>query len=108
MSLTQVKEILEKFERDFDPEAVPGLEAVIQYNIKGSDGGNWTIEIKDNQCAITPGIHDQPTVAFQMNGPTWLGLVNKTLNPMVAFTTGRVKITGDKAVGQLIPKIFKV
>jgi len=108
MALTEVKQILEKFERDFDPAAAEGVNAVLQYHISGDGGGDWKIEIKDGTCIIEEGVHDSPTVEFKMAGKTWLGLVNKTLNPMMAFTTGRIRIKGDMTLAQLVPKLFQV
>ena len=108
MALTEVKQILEKFERDFDPVVADGVDAVLQYHISGDDGGDWKIMIKDGTCKIEEGTHDSPTVTYRMSGKTWLGLVNKTVNGTIAFTTGRLRIKGDMALGQLVPKIFKV
>lgn len=108
MALTEVKQILEKFERDFDPNAAQSLNVVLQYHISGEGGGEWQIAIKDGACEIQEGVHGSPTVEFRMAGKTWLGLVNKTLNPMMAFTTGRIRIKGDMALAQQVPKLFKV
>ena len=108
MALNTVKEILEKFERDFDPEAASGVDAVIQYHISGDDGGDWKIAIKDGTCTIDEGVHDDPKVVFRMSSKTWLGLVNKTVNPTMAFTTGRLRIKGDMGLAQQIPKFFAV
>ena len=108
MALTQVKEILEKFERDFDPAAAAGADAVLQYHISGDEGGDWSITVKEGTCNIEAGVHEAPTVTFKMSGKTWLGLVNKTVNPVVAFTTGRVRIKGDMALAQSVPKWFQV
>ena len=108
MPLTEVKQILEKFERDFDANAAEGMDVVLQYHISGEGGGDWNIKIKDGTCTIKEGIHDAPTVMFKMAGKTWLGLVNKTLNPMMAFTTGRIRIKGDMGLAQKIPAIFQV
>lgn len=108
MPLTEVKQILEKFERDFDANAAEGMDVVLQYHISGEGGGDWNIKIKDGTCTIKEGTHDAPTVMFKMAGKTWLGLVNKTLNPMMAFTTGRIRIKGDMGLAQKIPAIFQV
>jgi len=108
MALTEVKQIIEKFERDFDPDAAKGVDAVLQYHISGDDGGDWIITIKDGSCKIEEGTHDSPTVILKMSGKTWLGLVNKTVNPTMAFTTGRLRIKGDMAKAQLVPKIFRI
>jgi putative sterol carrier protein len=108
MELTTVVQIIEKFNRDFDSEAAGGVNGVIQYHISGEGGGDWDIMINDGTFKIEEGIHASPGVTLKMSGKTWPGLVNKTVNPMVAFTTGRLRMTGDKALAQRVPAIFRV
>lgn len=108
MALTEVKQIIEKFNRDFDPEAAKGVKGVIQYHISGEGGGDWNITFNDGTCNIDEGVHEAPNVTLKMSGKTWLGLINKTVNPMVAFTTGRLRLTGDKVLAQRVPAIFKI
>lgn len=108
MALTEVSQIIEKFNRDFDPEAAKGVVGVIQYHISGEGGGDWNICFNDGTCAIAEGVHVSPSVTLKMSGKTWLGLVNKTVNPMAAFTTGRLRVTGDKVLAQRVPAIFKI
>ena len=50
--------IIERLERDFDPEVAKSMDAVIQYPIPGEDGGDYKIMIKDSMLKIEKGIHD--------------------------------------------------
>ena len=37
----------------------------------------------------------QGTMAFQINSTNWIKLINGKLNPVVAFTTGKLTVDGD-------------
>lgn len=106
MDFTEVKQILETFEKDFNVDVSKGLDVVIQYHISGDDGGEWKIKIKDSTCKIDEGIHDSPTVTIHMADKTWLGLANNTINPFLAFTTKKIRVKGDMSLAMQIPKIF--
>jgi len=106
MVLTEVRQIIERLERDFSPEAAEGLDVVLQYHITGKDSGDYKIIIKNGFLKIEKGIHDKPNVIIRMEDEIWLGLFNHTVNPMLAFTSGKIKIKGDFGLAMKVPKIF--
>jgi putative sterol carrier protein len=46
-------------------------------------------------------------VALTMSSETWLGMVNKQINGIQAFMSGKLKLTGDMLLAQRIPDLFK-
>ena len=106
MELTEVRQIIETLERNFDPEVAKGLDVVLQYHISGEDSGDYQIMIKDGTLKIEKGIHDSPTVTIRMADKIWLGLFNNTVNPMLAFTSGKIEVEGDFGLAMKFPKIF--
>jgi len=106
MELTEVRQIIERLKRDFNPEVAEGLDVILQYHISGEDSGDYIIKIKDSTVGIDKGIHGLPNVTVSMADKTWLGLFNNTVNPMLAFTTGKIKVKGDFGLAMKFPKIF--
>ena len=106
MTLTNVKEIFTRMPEVFNPSAAEGLDAVIQYDISGDGGGNWTITIKDGACQVQEGTHDTPSVTLSMSDETWLQIVNKETNGMEAFMSGQLKVSGDIMLAQRIEQLF--
>ena len=106
MALTSVNEIFEKMPEVFNPSAAQGLDAVFQYNITGDQGGNWNVTVKDGSCQVQQGMHDSPTVTLDMSDETWLAMVNKELNGMQAFMSGKLKVSGDIMLAQRIYDLF--
>lgn len=94
-------------ESKFVADAAEGVDVVFQYNITGDGGGEWYAVVKDKTCKVSKGTHDKPTTTIIMDTPNFMAMMNKTLNPMQAYTSGKLKIEGDLMKSQLLEKIFK-
>jgi putative sterol carrier protein len=106
MAFTDVKEVFGKMSEVFNPGAAQGLNAVFQFEITGDGGGNWSVIIKDGACQVKEGTNDSATVTLTMSGETWLGMVNKQVNGMQAFMSGKLKASGDIMLAQRIEQLF--
>ena len=91
----------------FVAEAASGVDVVFQYNISGPGGGEWFVTIKDGACLVDEGTHDGPTTTIKMADEDFLKLMRGELNPMSAFTSGKLRLDGDIMKSQLIEKLFK-
>jgi len=103
---SSVKEIFAGMAGTFNPNAAAGLNAVIQYNIEGADGGNWHVVIKDQKCTVSEGVHSSPTLTMKMADKDWIAMCNGQLNGMTAFMTGKLKTTGDIMLAQRLTTLF--
>ena len=108
MGYTTVRETFEKMPTVFDATRAKGINSVVQYVINGAGGGNWFIELRDGNCRIEEATHESPNVTITMNAGTWLALVNKEINGMQAFMSGKLKAAGDVTLAQKIPLIFQL
>jgi 3-hydroxybutyryl-CoA dehydratase len=108
MAFTNVKEVFVKMPESFNANAAQGLNAVFQFDITGDDGGKWNVAVKDGACVVNEGANDAPTVTLTMDAATWLGMVNKEVNGMQAFMSGKLKATGDIMLAQRFASIFPV
>jgi len=107
MAETNVKEVFEKMTEVFNTSAAQGLDAVFQFDITGDEGGIWNVIVKDGVCQAQKGTHDEPTVTLTMSAEDWLAImVNKELNPMQAFMSGQLRVSGDIMLAQRIPELF--
>ena len=53
------------------------------------------IEIKDGQVHVEPYEYYDRNAIIHINGTNWIKLINGKLNPVVAFTTGKITVDGD-------------
>ena len=91
----------------FQADAAAGVNVVFGFEISGVDGGQWHAVIKDQQCTVAKGPHDAPTTTIKMGDQDFLAMINGQLNPMTAYTSGKLKIGGDLMKSQLIQKLFR-
>jgi NAD(P)-dependent dehydrogenase (short-subunit alcohol dehydrogenase family)/putative sterol carrier protein len=104
---TSVKEVFDKMSGAFQAGAASGVEVVFQYGIAGEGGGDWYAEIKGGACNIAAGVHASPSCSLNISAGDYLDLMNGKMNAMKAYTSGKLKITGDLMKSQLLEKLFK-
>jgi len=92
----------------FRPEAAAGVDVVFQFMISGADGGEWSCAIQDGACSIARGVHPKPACTLTMAAPDFTAMMSGQLPPMQAFTSGKLKISGDIMKSQMIEKIFAI
>jgi putative sterol carrier protein len=106
MAITSVQEVFQKIPEVFNADSAKGLNKVFQFDIKGENGGQWFVAVQDGSCDVQEGTHDEPSVTLTMSDSDWLDLVNKDLNGMQAFMTGKLKVSGDIMLAQRIYDLF--
>lgn len=78
-----------------DVSSVQGTMA-FQINIEGKAvNGIFYIEIKDGQVNVEPYEYYDRNAIIHMNGTNWVKLISNKLDPVLAFTTGKLKVDGD-------------
>ena len=100
-------EIFEAMAGGFKADAADGVDLVMQYNISGGNGGESYFVIKDNKCSLEAGSHDKPTFTMITDDKTFIDMMNGTLPPMQAFSTGKLSIEGDMMKSQLVEELFE-
>jgi putative sterol carrier protein len=100
--------LFESMKAAFDPSAAAGQSAVFQYLI-GSPAGEmqYHVSVADGNCEVGKGMADNPRVTLAINLPDYLRMMIGELNGMQAFTTGKLKISGDVMFSQVIGAWFK-
>ncbi len=101
-----VAEIFDKMPDAFHPDAAKGVDVVFQYSISGPSGGDWTVAVKDGTCEVTAGKAEKPTCTLKISDSDFVDMTSGKLDPMAAFTSGKLKIEGDVMKSQLISKLF--
>jgi putative sterol carrier protein len=95
MPVETCKQVFDAMPSRFKPEGAGGWTATIQFLISGDTGGDYTVKIADGACTVAEGVDPEPTATMTTNDETWLGIINGTTNPMMAFTLGKIRISGS-------------
>jgi putative sterol carrier protein len=100
MTIKTPREFFEKaLPSRFDLSKAGRIEAVVQMNIAGSNGGDWTITIKDGKMEVKEGIHPSPEIAIKIVDTDFVDLINRKQSALTAFMSGKIQFKGSLALG---------
>ena len=100
-----VETVRNKF-KDVDVSSVPGTLAY-QFNIEGKVNGIFYVEIKDGRVNVEPYEYYDRNAILIMNGTNLIKLIKGKLDPVIAFTTGKLKVDGDINAALELTKFLK-
>jgi 2-enoate reductase len=100
--------VFDSMKAAFDPSKAAGQSAVIQYVIDSPAGEmNYQLNVEEGTCEIAKGPAESPRVTLALNLPDFLRMMTGELSGMQAFTSGKLKITGDLMFSQVLSSWFK-
>ncbi|MFH1983773.1 MAG: SDR family NAD(P)-dependent oxidoreductase [Pseudomonadota bacterium] len=103
-----VQDIFEKMAVSFRPDAAEGVDVVFAFRISGPGGGDWHCIVSGKACTVAAGEHPAPTCTLKMADGDFTAMMTGRLNPMQAYTSGKLIIDGDIMKSQLIGKLFDI
>ena len=92
---------------DVDVSSVSGTKA-FQINLEGKGvNGIFYIEIKDGKVNIEPYEYYDRNAILTMSATNFLKLLDGKLDPVIAFTMGKIKVDGDIGAALEMIKFLK-
>ena len=79
----------------------------VQVNITGKEEGVFYVEVKDHKVSVEPYEYNDRNCAVTMNMTNFTKLMNGKLDPVLAFTTGKLKVEGDAGKALEFSKLLK-
>ena len=103
-----VKDTFDGMASRFRADKAAGVNAAIQYDITGDQGGTWHAVIKDGTCTVSPGPAANPNLTLTMSSQDWLDMVAGKLSGQMAFMSGKLKLKGDMGLAMKVGGLFQV
>jgi putative sterol carrier protein len=100
------KEIFGAMEKNLNPDAAAGVDAVYQFNISGETGGEWSVAIRQGKCTVKEGTTDSPNCTVVTDADTWVDIVAKKISATDAFMGGKLRIKGDIGLAMKLESMF--
>lgn len=92
----KLQKVLDKLEAMRDQIDVSGIDFLaVQVNLTDADPGVFYVEVKDRQLTIAPYDYHDRSCAVTISSTNFNKLVDGKLDPVVAFTLGKLKVDGD-------------
>jgi len=100
------QDVFDSMRGSFQPAKAKGVHARYQWDLSGSQGGQWWIDVEDGKYKMGKGRIDNPSVTFVATDKDWVAVSNHQIGGTWAYLTGRLKIRGDQALARKLGEIF--
>jgi len=88
----------------YNPKVVPGLNAVIQFNL---DAERYYLTISGDKCKVDKGTHPKPNLTINSPKDTWIKISTGELDGTKAFMKKMFKPEGDMNLLTKMTKMFE-
>jgi hypothetical protein len=119
MKTSELFEILKEKAAALRPNLPAGFSAVALVELTGPDAAQWHVTAQDIAAGAGPSAEGAaaltlaegppaapPDITVTLAAETAAGLYLKTVNPLAAFLTGKVKLKGDASKIALIKQLL--
>lgn len=79
----------------------------VQVNLTGKDGGVFYVEVKDGKVSAEPYDYHDRSCALTIEPANFVKLMDGKLDPVIAYTTGKLKVEGDLGKALEFSKLIK-
>lgn len=108
MNTNLAEQIMQGMKGSFKADKAAGINAVVQFNLTGDGGGSYFVTIKDGKFDYQSGTAPSPTMTLSATSQDYMDIATGKLNPMAAFSAGRLKIGGDMMFAMKFSSLFGV
>ncbi|HLZ35718.1 MAG TPA: SCP2 sterol-binding domain-containing protein [Nitrospira sp.] len=106
MKATNLKEFFQLLPGKLDLDAAEDVDAIYQFDLSGTQGGQYVLTVRQGACQVTEGTHDDPHVTLTMAGEDCIKVLNGQLSGPAAAMSGRIKISGDIGLAMHLKALF--
>jgi putative sterol carrier protein len=100
--------IFDAMKEAFDPPRAAGQSAVVQYDLDTPRGlVSYQLQVDNGTCTVGRGTSGEPRATIAMNLPDFVRLMAGVLDAMTAWTSGKLKVSGDLMFTQTMGTWFK-
>jgi len=105
--MTDFNELIKNLPKMIDPEEAKGLTGRVQFSLSGEGGGDWGVVLDDGKVSVSQGAMAEPQLTIKTSTEVAEKLLSGNLDPMMAFMTGKIKISGDMGLGMKLMGLLK-
>ncbi|MEO7176494.1 MAG: SCP2 sterol-binding domain-containing protein [Saprospiraceae bacterium] len=88
-------EFIQELPSKINPAAVEGLETCFHFDIAGEDGGEFTLNLANNELTVSPGFIGEPKCTVKASSENLMKVIKGETNPLMAIMMGKLKISNQ-------------
>jgi len=100
------QQVFDGMRESFKADKAKGVHARYQWELSGTQGGEWWIDFNDGTFKMGKGKIDNPSVTFITSDKDWVAMSNGKLKGTWAYMTGRLKVRGPQSIARKLDEIF--
>lgn len=101
------QEISQGMVEGFLPDKAEGVNAIIQFDLTGDNGGQFYLEINDGAIEAKDGVSEDAKMTLTSSLDDYYAVIMGQMNPMNAFMQGKIKVKGDMGLAMKMQGMFK-
>lgn len=70
-------------------------EVFLKINLIGKVTGSFILKLYNGKAEVLKNSPNKPNASIKLSADTLLGILDKRINPVMAFTLGKLKVSGD-------------
>ena len=102
----EIAEIFPMMSSRLIPAKAEGVNAIIQFNLSGDNGGLFWLKIADGKCEAGEGQAENPKMTLKAAADDWHAVSTGKMGAMQAFMSGKIKIEGDMGMAMKMQTMF--
>lgn len=84
------------------------LDITFHFKISGDNGGDYTVNIEDNECKVTEGLEGEPKCVVKCKDSVYTDIELGKTNAQMAFMMGKIKISNIGAMLKFIDNFERI
>ncbi len=93
MSLETAKEIIQSLPQRMKPGTGAGVDILYHFNISGSNGGAFSVAVKDGVCTVSEGLIGDPKCVVESSDENYADAEWGRINVQMAVMFGKIKVS---------------
>ena len=90
-----------------NPMFIAEMNATYQFDLSGEETSTYQIVFANGEVDVIRGEQHSPKCTMALSDKNFLKLIDNTLNPAMAYMTGKLKIKGELGLALKLQSILK-
>ena len=104
--VTTTTEVMNSLPERFQRRMAGNMQATIQFDLTGTDGGHWFMEISAGTCLVAEGQAEHPDAVVIMAAADFVGINTGKVSAVETFWSGRIQIEGELEAVLALPPVM--
>lgn len=103
----EINAIFPEMMNNFNADKADGVDATIQFDLSGDNGGLYWVKINDGEVSHGKGASDSVDMTVKADADAFHAIATGESNPMQAFMMGKIKVD-DMGLGMKMIGMFNL